>query len=129
MPVSVVQEAAEYKLIFLQGLREVIPSLRLHSDDMITKRIGKEKTQEIALDVCGYCSAGTKEHLSRNELIALVCQALRCLTKYMAGTLQIPITLNTVVKEIVLLEFAVNESFPGYAASGLLKYTITPSRV
>ena len=129
MAANAAQETIEYKIIFLQALREVIPSLRLHSDDQITKRIGKEKTEEIALDVCGYCAAGCVEKLTRNEMLALVCQVLKCLTRYMAKTLQIPVTINTIIKEIPLLEFAVNESFPGYAESGVLRYAIAPVRI
>jgi len=122
-------DAVEEKEIFLAALRVILPQLKSQSDAMLIKKIGKDKLEEIALDVCGYCVAGCVEKLTRNEMLALVCQVLKCLTRYMAKTLQIPVTINTIIKEIQLLEFAVNESFPGYAESGVLRYAIAPVRI
>jgi hypothetical protein len=118
----------ERKQLFLQGLRQVLPSLKLLSDASLEKRIGKEKLQFASEDIASYLASGGCEKMMRNEQLALVCQVLNCLTRYITTELQIPATLNTVINNMSLLSYAVEQSFPGYATSGLLKYTILPPR-
>jgi hypothetical protein len=115
-------------VIFLQALRSVLPFLKQQDDARLTKRIGIEKTKNAADDLAGYIVAGTSEQLNQNEKLALSCQLLKCLVVNIEER-EIPITLNTVINNMEMLNHAVNTSFPGYADSHLLRYIITPRKI
>ncbi len=117
-------EKIEYRTLFLQAIRELLPSLRMHSDEMLTKRIGKNRLEDLSLEFFCYIEVGAGK-LNKNQNLALANKLLNCLVKYIqrVGT---PVTLNSILNSIQLLGAAVDESFPGYAQSGLLKYTILP---
>lgn len=119
----------EITSIFLSGLRETVPSLHSLSDERLIKRIGREKVLEAAEDVSGFITSGVAGSLSKNESLALTVQVLKCLSRYITGTMQIPVTVNTIFTSMNLLHYAVNQAFPGYAESKLLLYTVTPVQV
>lgn len=122
MDVDIVQN----KTLVCQCLREIIPSLRILSDERLEKRIGKEKFLCFTEDLIGYVLAGVNEDLSKLELSALTSQMLRCLGRYIVRDLNAPVTLTTMQNSIGVLGYAVDKDFPGYFGSRLLKYTILP---
>lgn len=115
--------------IFLLGLRGLLPYASNFTDKQLEKRIGKEKLLEVSEDVEGYIMSGVNQApLTRNEKIALTSQTLNCLSRYILK-MNVPVTIKTVIENIHLLGHAVEQGFPGYSASGLLKYTIVPASV
>lgn len=114
-----------YIPIFLQSIRDALPNLRLHSDKQLTVRIGKEKVADVALELRAFLQSGAGD-LRKNEQLALSNQALKCLSKYITTTLKIPVTLKTLLDSFSLLNVAVDQAFPGYADSKLLKFAILP---
>ena len=113
--------------IFLQALRNVLPSLKLYNDDRLRKRIGEEKLVDVTLEFFGYMESGAGK-LGQIEQVALASRILQCLSKYISnvGT---PTTLNTLLNSIQLIDAAVDIAFPGYAVNGLLRYAVRPVRV
>ena len=117
--------------VFLTSIREIFPALSLQNDAMLVKKIGKEKFQSLALEIAGFVNSGigTKQ-ISQAEEIALYCQVFRCLSRYISGTMQIPVTLGTLTTHFSLMPYSVDLAFPGYVESGLLLYCIgQPKRV
>lgn len=116
-------DVKQYESLFLQALRDVLPSLKLYSDAQLTKKITPAKLTDASLEFFGFIEAGAGQGLKKNELLALANQSFRCLKKYIEaqGT---PFTLKTVLDFLPLVATAVDLSFPGYADSQLLKYTI-----
>ena len=113
--------------IFLETLRFILPSLRNQDDAHLTRRIGKEKLEDAAADVAGFIEAGSGSTLTKNERLALSGQVLNCLVRYIKS-MDNPVTLNTMITHIQLLEHATDQAFPGYSMSKLLRYTILPVR-
>jgi hypothetical protein len=116
----------ENETIFLQALREILPYLKQQDDARLTKRIGIEKLADCADDLAGYIAVGISGSLSKNEQIALSCQLLRCLSRFIVTDMQLTLTLGTMIQTMGTLPHAVNQSFPGYMESKLLRYTISP---
>ena len=112
-------------IVFLQALRDVLPQLREQSDERLTKRIGKEKLEEAALDLEGFMNAGVNNPLTQNERLALASKLLRLLSQYIQE-IGNPVTINTVITHMSLIAHATNNAFPGYAESKLLRYAVTP---
>lgn len=112
--------------IFLEVLRQILPSLSNQNDERLTKRIGKDKLQECADDVAGYIESGTSGSLTKNERLALTNQVLKCLVNHIKNEMKIPVTLNTIISSTQLIEHATDCAYPGYASSKLLRYTISP---
>ena len=112
--------------IFLEGLRNLIPMLRIQSDDRLEKRIGKERLQDAGADVEGFILSSTKQQLNKNQQLALTCQLLNCLGRYVKENLNLPVTIKTVVDSIILLPEAVDRAFPGYSDSKMLMFVIQP---
>jgi hypothetical protein len=115
-------ELTSHELIFLQSIREFFPALRLHSDNVLTSKIGRDKLAEAALEFHALMEFGAGK-LKKNEQLALANQLWKALSSYMKE-LRIPITLNTVLNNLGSLEHAVEQCYPGYISSKLLKYTI-----
>lgn len=113
--------------LFLQAIRDQFSTLKLHSDAMLIKKITEERVKDCSLQLFAYltCSAGA---LNKNEYLALSDQVLRCLSKYVKNTMGLPVTLKTLMNAMSLMETAVDEAFPGYAASCLLRRVIYPTR-
>ena len=111
--------------IFLETLRQFLPSLTNQPDDQLTRRIGKEKLQDCAADVAGFIEHGAPGNLTRNERRALTTQVFECLITYIKSTTQ-PVTLNTLITNIGLVDYAVDNAFPGYSESKLLRYLVVP---
>jgi hypothetical protein len=111
--------------IFLQSLRDVIPSLRLHSDKQLITKIGKEKVEDLSLELYSYMQAGAG-NMTKNQQLALANKLLICLRQYITTAIKIPFTLKTLLEHLSHLDYAVDNAFPGYASSGLLRYTILP---
>ena len=110
--------------LFLEVLRFILPSLKLHTDAQLSKRIGKEKTEEAALDLAGFIESGSNRPLLRNERKALSEKVMMCLANYVKNQINLPISLNTIINHMGILAHAVDASFPGYAESKLLRYTV-----
>ena len=128
MAVSTVkkEELTSSQLIFLSALRQILPTIRQQSDKRLTERIGYQKLLDISDDFFGYIDASIDGDLTQVERFALACQVLRCLSNYITTILQIPATINTIPNQMGLIEWAVEQSFPGYSKARLLKYTIKP---
>ncbi len=126
---AVVVELGPHQKITLDAIRQVLPTLCLQNDEMLTNRIGREKLDEIAADIFGFIQVGVAGDLTQDEQMALACQLLRCLTKYIKLDMRLPVTLKTLVDGISLLPHSVDQSFPGYFENRLLKYTILPKAV
>lgn len=118
----------EYEILFLQSLREFLPNLKLYSDTQLIKKITQAKLTDISLEFFGFIEAGAGENLTKNEYLALAGQSFRCLKKYIEYS-GAPFTLKTILDFIPLLGDAVNQCFPGYIESKLLRYTILPRAV
>jgi hypothetical protein len=118
----------ENEVIFLQALREILPFLKQQDDARLTKRIGIDKLQDAADDLAGYIAAGITDDLNKNEKLALSCQLLRCVERNIQSA-KVPVTLRTMIDFMETLHHSVEQSFPGYANSKLLKYAITPVRI
>ena len=114
--------------IFLETLRSLLPSLRQQNNERLTRRIGKEKLEDAADDLAGFIEAGTDRELTKNERLALSSRVMECLAAHIAKELALPVTLNTVVQSMQLIQHACDQSFPGYSGAGLLRYTIMPVR-
>lgn len=121
-------DLASNKAMFLQELRQLLPSIRSLNDQLLEKKIGKEKLQEGLELTWDFIENACEGKLTRNERIALVSQAFRCLQQWM-NQQEIPVTINTLVNNFHLIPYAVDRAFPFYAQSKLLKYVITNSRV
>lgn len=120
-----VQSSVDYKPLFLQTLRDTIPTLRLYTDDQLTKKIGKEKTEDYSKELFSYIEVGAGDNLKKVEQLALAFQVMKCLSKYITN-LNLPVTLKTVLDNIGMIEYAVNQCYPGYFSCRLLKHTILP---
>lgn len=116
------------EILFMQALREVLITLRLHSDEQLRRKIGPERLTDITLEFFAFMEAGSEE-LRQDEKLALSIQLLRCLSKYIVNVMKLPVTLKTMADCMGLIETAVDNAFPGYWGSKLLKYTILPVRV
>ena len=112
--------------IFLTVLRQILPSLHNQPDAQLVRRIGKEKLEDASADVAGFIEHGTTSNLTKNERLALTRQVLDCLTQHMKNEMNMPITLNTIISSMQLIEHATAQSFPGYAEAKLLRYLIVP---
>lgn len=114
--------------IFLEAVRQQLPFLKQQDDERLSKRIGSEKVLNAADDLAGYILSGvSSKMLNKQQRLALSCQLLKCLVRYLNDG-KIPLTLNTFIDRMGLLQYAVEQSFPGYADSGLLLYMIMPQR-
>ena len=111
--------------IFLEVLRQILPSLKNQPDGQLSRRIGKEKLEDAAADVAGFIETGSNTALSKNERLALSSRVLNCLAEHIKS-MDTPVTLNTMITHIQLIQHATEQSFPGYSESKLLKYTIAP---
>lgn len=125
-PVDEVQ--AKREVLFLQSLRDILPTLKLYTDDQLRKKITQDKLTDVSLEFFGYLEAGCSENLTQIQKLALSVQLLRCLSKYITNVMKMPVTLKTMLDCISLIEPAVENAFPGYWGSKLLKYTILPVR-
>jgi hypothetical protein len=121
------EEQEKREILFMRALRDILPSLKLFSDDQLKRKIGPEKLEDLALEFFGFLQAGAGE-LNQNEQLALANISLKALSKYINTRLNIPVTLKTILDSIGLLEYAVDIAFPGYFAAGLLKYSVRPFR-
>lgn len=115
--------------IFLQALKSILPTLRLYTEDQLRKKIGQERLTDASLEFFSYLESGTNETLTQVEKLALSIQLLKALSKYINTVMKFPVTLKTTLDCVSLIEPAVENCFPGYHASKLLKYTILPVRV
>jgi hypothetical protein len=118
---------SENEVIFLQALREILPFLKQQDDARLVKRIGIDKLQDAADDLAGYISVGVAGNLNKNERLALSCQLLKCVERNIQS-MRVPVTLRTMIDSMETLSHSVEQSFPGYQQSRLLKYAITPVR-
>lgn len=118
----------EEQALFLDALKDLLPSLRRQTYEMIEKRAGKEAFEIVYQDLIGYIYNGAGDKLTRIEMYALLSQVLRSLGRYIEG-MGIPVTLNTVMTHAHLLPYAVEQDFPGYADAKILKYIIQPARL
>ncbi len=125
---SIDEVQAKREILFLQALREVLITLKLHSDDQLRKKIGQVRLTDVTLEFFAFMETGS-DQLSQSEKLALSIQLLRCLSKYIVNVMEIPVTLKTMIDCVGLIETAVDRAFPGYWGSKLLKYTILPVRV
>lgn len=118
------EEAAlkEHEVLFLQSLREFLPALKLHSDEMLIRKIGIDKLEDVSLEFYSFVTEGAGS-LTNNEFKALANQMWKCISIYISrvGT---PVALNTLINHVQFIDSAANEQFPGYAASHLLKHAI-----
>lgn len=126
-PVTIDEVQLQRESLLLQALRDVLPSQRLYSDDMLRRKIGGEKVADLSLELAAFMEAGAGQ-LDRNQQVALACQLLRCLSKYVSTEMKLSVTLKTLVDCFGLLEAAVDLCFPGYFVNGLLKHTVVPLR-
>lgn len=113
--------------MFLLALREILPWLRSRTDSSIEKKIGKEKLIDLHEDLAGLIESGVTGTLTRNERLALSIQMLNCLKRHIIS-MEMPVTIATVSSSFTLLHHAVDQAFPGYTDSKLLRYTISPVR-
>lgn len=111
------------KEIFLQILKEVLPTARSLTEERIKKRVTNEKFNSAVEDLFGYIFSGIEGNLTRNEQLALVHRVLKCLIDYLKE-MNVPITVNTVMENFGLINQAVDKQFPQYWESRLLKYLI-----
>lgn len=117
-------DTAKNRQLFLEALREILPTLRYIPEASIEHRVGsKQKLVEASEDITSYILSGLRYEPNQNELYALICQVLRCLVSYLK-TLGTPITVQNIVNCTHLTEQAMDSSFPGYHSSGLLSYVI-----
>lgn len=110
--------------IFLNVLREHLPSLRQLSATTLEKKLGKEKlaeVQKLAWEFLDESVAGT---LTRNERLALLHKSVGCLIKWMNGQ-EIPVTPTTLMNNAHLIPYAVDRAFPFYAKAKLLRVVIS----
>jgi len=116
----------DYEAIFLQALKELLPSLTRYTDKQLVSKAGKEKFEEGVCQMVDFVVRSCGSDLNKNECYAIFMQVFKCLVDYMSKTLQIPVTLHTVINNTHLMPFATNMAFPGYADSGLLKTIVAP---
>lgn len=119
----------EYKLLFLQSIRDIIPTAKLYSDNRLTEKIekmGKDKTMDSSLEFFSYLEAGAGSDLTKNEKLALANQLLKCLKKYI-NSIGVPFTVKVLVDHLSMIDHAVGLCYPGYYESKLLKYIIRPT--
>lgn len=93
---------------------------------MLTKKIGKEKTVELACELDAIIAAGSREQFTQNERAVLAYQMIKCLTTYIEEEMKLPATINTIVTHFCLLQHSVDLQFPGYIEAGLLQRIILP---
>jgi len=115
--------------LFLLLLKEKLPSCQRHTLKTLLVKVGKEKYEDAVEQVFDYLDQSCGKNLSRNEVLALLSQIFNCYANYLTDTLQIPVTINTVIGNIHLLPYSVNLCFPGYAKAGLLRAVVLPSRL
>ena len=114
--------------IFLRGLRDVLPFLRIYSDAALTKKIGTERLQESCLMAFDFIESGSNSRLTDNEAYALMTKALVCLVQYLQNKYNTAISLNYLLTNLYLLSHAMDQAFPFYAQAGLLKFIIQSNR-
>jgi hypothetical protein len=115
----------DVEAMLLITLRELLPSLHSYTNLQIQKKIRKEKWEEAICQIVDYIEFYCGTGLSRNEYISLLNHVLTCLITYLRK-IQEPIGLVSIVTNIHLLPHSVEQSFPGYASSGLLRGIIYP---
>lgn len=111
--------------MFLRALRAVLPFTRRYSDTALATKIGIGKLEDAIFFSFDYLESGIVGELSDTETYALLVQMFKCLDRYLK-VIQVPVTLNTFVSHLNLLGHAVDQSFPYYAQSGLLRFVINP---
>ena len=112
--------------IFILALRNLLPTLHGQDNARIIRRVGKQVIEDCAADLIGFIESGSDSTLSKNERLALADQVMRCLAQYIKEEAKLPLTVNTCITNIGLLDYAVGNSFPGYSEARLLKYIILP---
>lgn len=112
--------------IFLATLRLILPTLNGQPDAQLARRIGKEKLEDAAADLAGFIESSSDTALQKNERIALSERVLQCLAHYIKTDMNLPITLNTMITSMQLIQHATEQAFPGYSESKLLRYVIVP---
>ena len=120
------EELTSSQRIFIAALRQILPTLRQQPDNRIAERIGYQKLQDVCDDLFGFIDSSVEGTLTQNEYFALACQVLKCLSNYLTTVMQIPSTINTIPAQMGLLEWAVDQAYPGYASARMLKWTIKP---
>ena len=120
----------DHEELLLNALKERLPRLARMSTKQALAAIGQSNFDDILDHTYNFLKqACGSMPLTKNEEAALLFQCFRCLADYITNTMKIPFTLKTLIDSIYLLSFAVNEAFPGYAAAGLLKAVILPSKL
>jgi uncharacterized membrane-anchored protein YjiN (DUF445 family) len=114
---------AENTGIFLNVLREHLPSLRQLSDAAVEKKLGKEKFAEVQKIAWEFLDGAVSGSLTRNERYALLHKTVACLIRWMEAQ-DIPVTPNTLVNNAHLMPHAVDRAFPFYAKAKLLRVVI-----
>lgn len=103
----------------------MLPFIRRFSDPALEVKIGKGKLEDAIFFSFDYLEAGVRGELSDTETYVLLVQMFKCLDRYLK-LIEIPVTLNTFISHLNLLGHAVDQSFPYYAQSGLLRFVINP---
>lgn len=116
----------DHQELMFEALKDVLPNLLRFSTKQLISKYGKEKTEEALGLLMDYVIGSCGKELSRNEVLALYVKVIRCLSDYIKGQLAVPVTLNTLMSNFHLLDFAVSLQFPGYSESGFLKAIISP---
>jgi phosphoketolase len=113
----------EHEVLFLQSIRDILPTLKLHSDKMLTQKITYERIEDLSLQFKCFLEDGAGS-LTKNEYLALANQSWKCVAKYVREILQLPVTLKTLLDSVSVLSEAVDNCFPGYAENHLMRYLI-----
>jgi hypothetical protein len=116
----------DYQELMLNALREVCPSLGRFSDKQLISKYGKDKMEEALSLLIDYVVISCGRNLNKNETFVLYVRVIKCLADYIKSALGIPVTLNTLLGNFHLLEYAVDVAFPGYSSAGYLGAIIAP---
>jgi hypothetical protein len=114
----------EQEVIFLSVLREVLPTLRNLDDGRLIKKIGNERFHDGCDEIYSYLEIGIDSPLKKLEQSALINKILRLLSSYVVEQMHLALTLKTLFDCFSLFPTAVEQSFPGYHSSRLLRYLI-----
>lgn len=113
----------------LAGLQELMPQLRSYNSSQLAKKVGKEKLADLTAELFHLIDMGVAgKPLTFIQRSALTSQMLKCLGQHIES-MNLPVTINTVVSHFTLLYHAVNLCYPGYIESGLLLYTVMQRRI
>ena len=110
--------------MLFRSLKDNLPNLRPLSDTALEKKIGKSKTEESAEQLFSFLDGGVKKPLTYQEAYAVSMQSFRCLKNYLEKVVGIPLTLNNVLNNMHLLQYAVDLDFPYYYESKLLSNVV-----